>query len=140
MMELKIDAEIDNLERVQEYVNQALERAGFGLKQIMQISLAVEEIFCNIANYAYKPDKGEARICCEVKKDNPDRMVIEFIDEGTPYNPLDREDPDIKLSLEERQVGGLGIFLTKKLMDSMEYRHEGTKNILIVTKIKEDEA
>lgn len=140
MRELKIDAEIDNLERVQEYVNQALERAGFGLKQIMQISLAVEEIFCNIANYAYKPDKGEARIYCEVKKDNPDRMVIEFIDEGTPYNPLDREDPDIKLSLEERQVGGLGIFLTKKLMDSMEYRHEGTKNILIVTKIKEDEA
>lgn len=137
MRELKIEAEVNRLEEVQEYVNEALEEAGFGIKQIMQVNLAVEEIFCNIANYAYKPARGEARICCDVKKENPDRVVIEFIDEGIPYNPLEREDPDIMLPLEERQVGGLGIFLTKKLMDSMEYRHEGAKNILVVTKIKE---
>ncbi|MDO5408538.1 MAG: ATP-binding protein [Eubacteriales bacterium] len=139
MTERKVTAILENLETVQEFVTGELEKAGFNQKQIMQVDLAVEEIFCNIVNYAYHPEHGDALIRCEIKKENQDRVVIEFVDEGIPYNPLERQDPDVTLALEDREIGGLGIFLTRKLMDSMEYRHENGKNILIISKIKEED-
>lgn len=134
MKELRVSAEVEQLEKVQEFVESELEGSGFSMKQIMQVEIAVEEIFCNIANYAYHPTEGEALIRCSLEED--DSLRIEFIDSGMPYNPLEREDPDITLNAEEREIGGLGIFLTKKLMDTVEYHHESGKNVLVVKKSK----
>lgn len=135
---LRIEADVKHLETVQNFVIAELEKANFSLKQIMQVEIAVEEFFCNIANYAYHPDKGDTWIQCKIRREGKERVEIEFIDEGIPYNPLEKEDPDISLSLEEREIGGLGIYLTKQLMDSMEYHHDNGRNILIITKKKED--
>jgi anti-sigma regulatory factor (Ser/Thr protein kinase) len=89
----------------------------------------VEEIFVNIAHYAYTPETGSVTIRMSVQEN----IVIEFEDSGKPYNPLEKEDPDIKASAEEREVGGLGIFMVKKIMDKVEYRREGNKNILTIS-------
>ena len=132
--ELKISAKIENLDQVKEFVLSRLEEAGFGMRQLLQVELAVEEIFSNITSYAYHPEDGDAWIGCHVENGEPVRAVIEFMDAGTPYNPLNKEDPDITLSAEEREIGGLGIFLTKKQMDSLEYKYEDGKNILLITK------
>ena len=136
MKALEIGAELENMEMARSYVTEQLEEAGFGPKQIMEVELAVEEIFCNIANYAYKPEKGDVLIRCEVTETDKCRITIEFIDKGTPYNPLERKDPDLTLGPEEREIGGLGIFLSKALTDSMSYRYEDGKNILVITKEK----
>lgn len=135
---LRIGADLNNLETVQNFVTLELEKARFSSKQIMQVEVAVEEIFCNIANYAYHPEKGDTWIRCEIRREGEERVEIEFIDEGIPYNPLEKEDPDTTLSLEEREIGGLGIYLTKHLMDRMEYHYDNGKNILIITKKKEE--
>ena len=139
MRELEIGAELQNMETVRSYVTEQLEEAGFGPKQIMEVELAVEEIFCNIANYAYKPEKGNVLIRCEVEETDKCRITIEFIDQGVPYNPLERSNPDITLEAEERDIGGLGIFLSKAMTDSMDYRYEDGKNILVITKERADE-
>ena len=139
MRELEIGAELQNMETVRSYVTEQLEEAGFGPKQIMEVELAVEEIFCNIANYAYKPEKGNVLIRCEVEETDKCRITIEFIDQGVPYNPLERSNPDISLEAEERDIGGLGIFLSKAMPDSMDYRYEDGKNILVITKERADE-
>lgn len=134
MKELIIAADKAYLETVIEYVNEKLESGGFSRKQIMKVDIAVEEIFCNIADYAYHPEDGKAIIRCDIEKGETTKAVIELCDFGTPYNPLEQEEPDINLSVEERDIGGLGIYMTKKMMDSMEYRYEDEKNILIIKK------
>lgn len=133
MKELTLMAENTNLDCVLEFINKEMEAANFGMKQIMQVDVAVEEIFTNIANYAYKPKVGEATIRCHVEQTGGG-LMIEFIDGGVQYNPLKKENPDISLCAEERKIGGLGIYMTKKLMDSMEYHYQDGKNILIVRK------
>lgn len=138
-MELKIAAELSNLDQVKKFITDELEAYGFGMKQMFQVELAVEEIFTNIAHYAYQPDHGDAWIRCQVERGEQDTCVITFVDMGTPYNPLEKEDPDLTLETENREIGGLGIFLTKKLMDTMEYKYEAGKNILIISKRKEKE-
>ena len=99
----------------------------------MQITVAVEEIFVNIAHYAYSPETGEARVLCEARED-PLSMSITFLDAGRKFNPLENEEPDTALSAEERDIGGLGIFLTKKFMDNVEYSYEDGKNIFKMQK------
>ena len=140
MRELEIGAEIENMEKARAYVTEQLEEAVFGPKQIMEVELAVEEIFCNIANYAYKPEKGDVLIRCEVTETDKCRITIAFIDGGIPYNPLERSDPDLTLGADERKIGGLGIFLSKALTDSMNYRYENGKNILVITKERAEKA
>ena len=137
-MELKTEADLKNLDQVKDFVLSQLEEFGFGMKQIYQVELATEEIFTNIAHYAYQPGRGNAWIRCQVEQNDRDTFVITFIDEGIPYNPLERKEPDLTLNVDEREIGGRGIFLTRKLMDSMEYRYESGKNILVVTKRKEE--
>ena len=98
-----------------------------------QILIAAEEIYVNIAHYAYGGKEGEARVQIEVSQDT--RMCrIEFRDKGIPYNPLEKTDPDITLSAEERSIGGLGIYMVKQSMDRVEYRHEDGYNILTMEK------
>ena len=131
--ELVVDAKVANLPQVQRFIEEHLEKAEFPKKTMTQISVAVEEIFVNIANYAYAPDAGKATVRLAVGPD-PKCAVITFIDQGKPYDPLSREDPDVTLSAEDREVGGLGIFITKKTMDEVSYRYEDGSNIFTMKK------
>ncbi len=103
------------------------------MKIQMQIDVAVEEIFVNIANYAYGTGEGPATV--RINVDNQNKIVdITFIDNGVPYDPLAKEDPDITLSAQERQIGGLGIFMVKKSMDDVTYEYRDGHNILTLKK------
>ena len=133
MKQLEIDAKTENLEKVLAFVDAELEQRGCSMKTQMQIDIAVEEIFVNIAHYAYHPEVGGATICVEME-DNPLAVVLTFIDQGVPYDPLKKEDPDITLSAEEREIGGLGIFMVKKSMDNLAYEYKDGRNILTVKK------
>ena len=133
MKELVITAETKNLDEVMTFVDTFLEEAECSMKVQMQIDLAVEEIFVNIARYAYVPGTGPATIRVGLTDDGS-VFVIELIDQGVPYNPLAKEDPDITLSAEERKIGGLGILLTKKSMDDVQYEYANGSNILTLRK------
>ncbi|MCR4841543.1 MAG: ATP-binding protein [Lachnospiraceae bacterium] len=130
---IKLDALTDNLPKVLEFVDGILEEAGCSMKSQMQIDISVEEIFVNIANYAYNPKTGEAEVSVELGEDDAEVTVV-LKDSGMPYNPLEKEDPDITLSAEERGIGGLGIFMTKKSMDDVIYEHKDGFNILKLKK------
>ena len=133
MKELTVKAEVGCLDAVTDFVNEALESADCPMKTLMQIDLAVEELFVNIASYAYrdKPEGGDALIRIDVRDG---QAQITFEDEGIPFDPTAKEDPDRTASAEEREIGGLGIFLTKKIMDDVTYEYRGVRNVLSVTK------
>ena len=127
--ELNIDATTDNLHEVMDFLDAFLEEADCPMQLQMSLDLAVEEIFVNIANYAYAPGTGKAIVRLEFT--GSDRMLlITFIDSGVKYDPLAKEDPDVTLTAEERDIGGLGIFLTKKFMDDVQYEYKEGHNIL----------
>ena len=128
---MTVDALTDNLEQVLSFVQQC--GFEFDFKTETQINLSVEEIFVNIAHYAYPEKTGEAVIETELS-DDPPKLKITFRDSGIPYDPLAKDDPDITLSAEKRQIGGLGIFLVKKNMDRIEYKYENGQNVLELTK------
>ncbi len=131
--ELEVEAVEENLEQVQAFVDEQLEAADCSPKSQMQIGLAVEEIFVNIARYAYAPEKGRATVRVEVS-DAPVVVTITFMDHGQPYDPLAKEDPDVTLSASERAIGGLGIFIAKKTMDNVLYEYKDGQNILKLKK------
>ena len=131
--ELEIEAVTANLDEVQSFVEEHLESTDCSMKDQMQIGVAVEEIFVNIASYAYQPENGKAMVRVEVSED-PVMVTITFIDNGMPYDPLAREDPDITLPAEKRGNGGLGIFMTKQLMDDVLYEYKDGQNILTLKK------
>ncbi|MBQ6442057.1 MAG: SpoIIE family protein phosphatase [Lachnospiraceae bacterium] len=131
MKELRIEAKVDNLAAVQDFVGAFLEEKGCGMKTQLTIDVAVEEIFVNIASYAYGDSVGDALIRVEEAEGG---AAITFIDSGVPYDPLAKEDPDITLSAAERQIGGLGIFMVKKSMDDMRYERRDNHNILTIVK------
>ena len=133
MAEIRVKAAVENLDRVLALVEGEMERAGCSPKVMSQVDLAVEEVFVNIARYAYSPGEGEAVITCRTAGDPP-CLEVRFADWGRPYNPLEREDPDVTLSAEQRQVGGLGILLVKKLMDGVDYQFQAGQNILTLRK------
>ncbi len=133
MERLVIEAKRENLLQVQGFVDGLLEQLDCPMKTQMAIDVAVEEIFVNIASYAYGDGTGEAIIEVRAKED-PLSVEITFIDSGTPYNPLAKEDPNTSLSLMERKKGGLGIFMVKKSMDDMTYEYRDGKNILTIKK------
>lgn len=131
--QLTIDAVVDNIETVTDFVTGALERYDCPMKAIMQISIAIDELFGNIANYAYRPEVGKATVEVEILE-NPLQVIVTFKDNGKPFDPLKVEDPDITSSAEERQVGGLGIYLVKKSMDAITYEYRSGQNILTIKK------
>ena len=133
MKELVIDALTDNLPQVLSFVDEQLEAAQCPVKIQMQIDIAVEEIFVNIAHYAYEQEVGTAAVRVEVTNEPP-AVQITFIDQGIPYDPLAKADPDVTLSIEERQIGGLGIFMVKKTMDDVEYKYLDGHNVLTLKK------
>lgn len=130
---LEVDATKENLAEVQAFVGEKLEKADCSMKAQMQIDVAVEEIFTNIAFYAYGPSTGKADIRVEISGD-PATATITFKDRGTPYNPFAKKDPDIHADVEDRPIGGLGIFMTKKLMDDVSYEFKDGQNILTMKK------
>lgn len=128
---LELSALSENLDYVISFVTEQLENADCAVKQQMQICVAVEEVFINIANYAYAPVTGNVMI--EMSCEN-NTAEITFTDKGVPYDPLAKEDPDISLPAEERPIGGLGILMVKKTMDKVTYRRENGCNILNIQK------
>ena len=133
MKEITLDATIDNIETVTEFVNGQLDECGCPLKAQMQIDIAIDELFGNIAHYAYRSGVGPATVRVEALA-NPAAVMVTFIDHGVPYNPLEKEDPDVTLSAGEREAGGLGIFLVKKGMDGIMYEYKNGQNILRIRK------
>ena len=133
MKELNLEATLENVETVTQFVEEQLETVGCPMKAQMQINIAIDELFSNIARYAYNPETGPATVRVEVLKE-PMEVVITFIDNGVPYDPLSQKDPDTTLSAEERDIGGLGIFLVKKSMDEVTYEYKNGQNILRIRK------
>ena len=131
--ELTVDAAVENIERVTAFVNEALQQADCPKKTMAQVDMVIDEVFANIAKYAYAPDRGRATVRVGFEQ-GTERLVLTFIDSGTPYDPLAAEDPDITLSAEDRPVGGLGVFLVKQFMDKATYEYRDGRNILRLKK------
>ena len=122
-------ADVLELDNVLSYVHSVIDKK-ISKKQSMKLDVVIEELFVNIAKYAYD-DAGDVLI--EVLFDK-NKLIITFVDEGNPFNPLERDDPDTSLSSDERQIGGLGIYMVKKMMDKVKYEYKDNKNILIIEK------
>ena len=137
-MESKIfPAKIEMLSDVISFVEETLESYEFSIKTQTAICVAIEEIFVNVAHYAYEDGNGDVAI--SIGFDEQSRTVMfRIADKGVPFNPLNKPDPDTTLSVEEREIGGLGIFITKKTMDTVNYTYENEQNILTMTKKEED--
>jgi len=130
---VKIDAEQNELDKVLDFASDFLTKAGFPMKTITSVNIAIEEVFVNIANYAYKPEKGYADIDFD---EYADKVIITFKDSGKPFDPLKKSDPNIEATADERDIGGLGIFMVKQLMDNVIYQYKDNQNVLIITKNK----
>ena len=133
MEKITVDAVVENLQEVIDFATGQLETRDCPMKASMQLELVIEEIFVNIASYAYHPETGPATFCMEFEE-NPAAVLMTFIDGGTPYNPLEKKDPDTSLDIDERDIGGLGIFLVKKNVDEISYEYKDGKNILHMKK------
>lgn len=120
-------AKIEELNNVQNFILASL---SLNEKLQNQIKIVIEEIFVNIASYAYKND-GDVKLIVSTYRD---QFSITFIDSGFKFNPLDNEDPDLNENAKERRIGGLGIFMVKKLMDGIHYKYENNQNILTLVK------
>ena len=133
MKTLTLEATVENISRVTAFIDEALEALDCPMKAQMQIDVAIDEVFANIASYAYAPDTGSATV--NFAFDAPTRTAsVTFVDSGVAYDPLQKADPDITLSAEEREIGGLGIFLVKKTMDAVEYERRDGQNVLTIRK------
>ena len=132
MAKITVDANRESIPQVAAFVERELENYSCPMKALAQINIAVDEIYSNIVNYAYGGGVGKASVAVESAGENSVRVTFE--DSGVPYDPLAKPDPDVTLSAEERKIGGLGIFIVKKTMDSMEYKYEDGKNVLAIVK------
>ena len=133
MKELTIEATPENVDKAIEFVDEMLEEYGCGMKEQMAIDVAVDELFANIAHYAYNPETGYTTVKVDVVED-PLSVEITFVDNGKPYDPLAKADPDTTQSIEDREIGGMGILIVKKSMDAVDYEYKDGKNILTIKK------
>ncbi len=129
-MEAVFPATDEALQHVNQFVEEQLEAAGCLMKNQMKIMVALEELFVNVAHYAYEDGDGTVKVILDIRDDT---MVLSLIDSGVPFDPLAKEDPDVTLSASERQIGGLGIYMVKKTMDDVAYRYEDGQNIITIT-------
>lgn len=133
MKEISVDAKIENVPVITDFINEQLESMDCSMKSQMQIDIAIDELFSNISFYAYNGKEGTATVGIEFTA-NPVTARISFTDSGIPYNPLEQEDPDVELSAEDRKIGGLGIFMVKKTMDNITYQRVNDQNVLTIEK------
>ena len=131
MDKITVEAKLENMYQIIDFVEDELSAMEVPEAEIVTMCIAVEEIFVNITSYAYGDDTGFVTI--EVDK-NDSFLKICFIDSGEPYNPLEKADPDISLPPEQRDIGGLGIFMMKNMVDSAEYKYENGQNKLTIIK------
>lgn len=133
MKELLVPSDAGCLYEVLDFISECLSGCGVTDRSLSQLELAVEEIFVNIALHAYPPTGGEVAINCSVEESMM-KVTITFTDGGVPFDPLQTSDPDLTIPLDERPIGGLGIFLVKKNVDGISYRRREGKNILTIEK------
>ncbi|MBO6215610.1 MAG: ATP-binding protein [Lachnospiraceae bacterium] len=132
--EMTIDAMDINLQMVLDFIEEQVNICGCDPATLISLQIAVEEIFVNVAHYSYNPEIGTITIKTEIAMDDPKSITIVFRDHGVPYNPLEKPDPDITLGAEERQIGGLGIYLVKNSMDEVYYNFEDGENVFTIKK------
>ena len=125
-----LPATLENLERLIQSISHCAREQGFDRKRISEIELAAEESLVNIINYSYPERPGEVEVTCQA--DGPS-LIIEMIDTGIPFDVTSLPDPDITADIDDRKIGGLGVFLLKKVMDEVNYRREKNRNILSLT-------
>jgi anti-sigma regulatory factor (Ser/Thr protein kinase) len=125
---IKLPAKLENLERLIEFVSASANEQGIDRKRIVEIEISTEEALVNIFNYAYQNTDGDVSVVC--KSDDNDKFIIEIEDSGIPFDLLSLKEPDTNLDISERKIGGLGIFLIRKLMDDIQYRREDDRNVL----------
>lgn len=133
MKSLTVPAVTEQLDAVQSFVAGELDICGCPSRAAFQIALAVEEIFTNIARYAYEPNVGNVTVRCEVR-DQPMQVVIQFLDDGRPFDPLAKQNADTSEQALLDRDGGLGILLVKKSMDEVSYTYENGRNVLTIRK------
>ncbi len=131
--EITVDAAVESIPAVTAFVDERLEAMDCPMKVQAQIDVAIDELLGNIAHYAYAPGTGRATVRLETQEE-PRAVSITFLDSGRPYDPLAHQDPDVSLSAEERQVGGLGIFMVKKTIDNISYEYRDGQNVLTIRK------
>ena len=126
-------AKTEALSDVLGFVEQMLDSFECPIKIQVALCVAIEEVFVNVAHYAY--GEGEGNMSLGIDFDEERRAItFRMTDKGVPFDPLKKPDPDITLSADEREIGGLGIFITKKTMDSLTYTYENNENILTMIK------
>lgn len=128
---ITVDAICDNLHVVQESLAPVLLDLPFSAGVRMDLEIAVEEVFLNVSSYAYAPGKGQVTVEAETDEQG---IMITFKDSGTPFNPLETAEPDVNASWQDRRIGGLGLFMVKQRMDSIEYEYRDACNILRIRK------
>ena len=133
MKELTLPAARENIPAVIDFVNRELESVGCPMKTEAQIDIAIDELYSNIANYGCDENSGEVTVLLETETDSR-TVTITFVDNGRPFDPLSRPDPDVTLKARERKIGGLGIYMVKKSMDDVCYEYREGKNILTIRK------
>ena len=133
MEQIKIPARVDCLDALLDFVDGRMSDAGIDVRQQSKVLVAAEEIFINIASYAYHPGEGNVVVRAKVETE---RFVIEFRDCGKPFNPLEAKVPDLNVAARDRLIGGLGIYMVKKLMDGIFYDYLVGKNVLTIIKNK----
>lgn len=133
MKELTVDATLENLEQVSNFVNAELSAMNCSFEEMTQIDVAIDEIYGNIAHYAFKDRAGHVTVRFEFEPD-PAAVILTFSDNGIPFDPLKAETPDTTLKARQRKIGGLGIFMVKKLMDEVLYEYTDGRNILQMKK------
>jgi anti-sigma regulatory factor (Ser/Thr protein kinase) len=128
--EIVVDSKFENVRALTEFVENSLEPYHPSMKAVTQIGVAIDELFSNVVRYS---GSANMKLILHVNEDVLTAKLT-FIDEGVAYDPLSKADPDVSLSAEDREIGGLGIFLVKKIMDGVEYKRDGQKNVLTVVK------
>lgn len=131
----RVKAIAENIEKALDPIMDVLESIQIDHKTCYKIRLALDELLTNVVSYAYDNHDGEMEIRYEIFEEDTRYIVIDIIDEGKAFNPLEADDPDVTIDVSERQIGGLGLFIVKNTMDSLSYKRENNQNILTIKKI-----
>jgi len=127
LLKIKLPARIEHLERYRTVVSECAKEQGVAQERIFEIELAIEEAFVNICNYSYPEKPGDVEINCKI---DDSHFTIEMIDSGIPFDVTLLPDPNLTANIDERKIGGLGVFLIKRMMDEVRYHRENDQNIL----------
>lgn len=133
MKSITLPATIDSINNATDFINEVLEEADCPMRTKIQLDIALDELMSNVARYAYPQGEGDITVSVEILE-TPKRVVLTLIDSGIPYDPLKKDDPDVSLSAEEREIGGLGIYIVKESMDDLQYEYKNNQNIVTIVK------